>query len=89
MGSSSMKLDNKRAPYAAGPLRQASRLYIRVTPVGCFADDTSGENRIVVTIALFDSAILARIENMRLPRAAYQHWMAEAPRGGTVRVSLL
>ena len=53
------------------------------------ADDTSSENRIVVTIALFDSAVLARIENMRLPRAAYQHWMAEAPRGGTVRVSLL
>ena len=51
--------------------------------------DTSSENRIVVTIALFDSAILARIENMRLPRAAHQHWMAEAPRGGTVRVSLL
>ncbi len=53
------------------------------------AEDTSSEDRIVVTIALFDSAILARIENMRLPRAAYQHWMAEAPRGGTVRVSLL
>ena len=38
MGSSSMKLDNKRAPYAAGPLRQASRLCIRVTPVRCLAD---------------------------------------------------
>ena len=42
------------------------------------ADDTSTE--IVVTIALFDSAILARIENMRLPRAAYQHWHQEAGR---------
>ena len=51
--------------------------------------DASSENWIVVTIASFDSAILARIENMRLPRAAHQHWMAEAPKGGTVRVSLL
>ena len=33
MGSSPIKLDNKRAPYAAGPLRQASRLCIRVTSV--------------------------------------------------------
>ena len=33
-----MKLDNKRAPYAAGPLRQASRLCIRVTMVRCLAD---------------------------------------------------
>ena len=38
IGSSSMKLDNKRAPYAAGPLRQASRLHMRVTPVRCLAD---------------------------------------------------
>jgi hypothetical protein len=38
IGSSSMKLDSKRAPYAAGPLRQASRLHIRVTPVRCLAD---------------------------------------------------
>ena len=38
IGWSSMKLDNKRAPYAAGPLRQESRLCIRVTPVRCLAD---------------------------------------------------
>jgi len=38
MGSSSMKLDNKRAPYAAGPLRQKWCLHIRVTPVRCLAD---------------------------------------------------
>src|SRR5271157_3572016 len=38
IGSSSMKLDNKRAPYAAGPLRQSSRLCIRVTMVRCLAD---------------------------------------------------
>jgi hypothetical protein len=38
IGSSSMILDNKRAPYAAGPLRQASRLHIRVTAGRCRAD---------------------------------------------------
>jgi hypothetical protein len=38
IGSSSMILDNKRAPYAAGPLRQASRLHIRVTAGRCLAD---------------------------------------------------
>jgi hypothetical protein len=38
IGWSSMKLDNKRAPYAAGPLRQTSRLHIRVTRVCCLAD---------------------------------------------------
>ena len=36
--SSSMKLDSKRALYAARPLRQAWRLNIRVTPVRCTAD---------------------------------------------------
>jgi hypothetical protein len=36
--SSSMKLDSKRALYAARPLRQAWRLHIRVTPVRCTAD---------------------------------------------------
>jgi hypothetical protein len=38
IGSSSMILDNKRAPCAAGPLRQASRLHTRVTAGRCLAD---------------------------------------------------
>jgi hypothetical protein len=38
IGSSSMKLDSKRVPYTARPLRQAWRLHIRVTPVRCPAD---------------------------------------------------
>ena len=51
MGSSSMKLDNKRAPYAAGPLRQASRLCIRVTMVRCLADIPEPRIRGVCMIA--------------------------------------
>jgi len=56
MGSSSMKLDNKRAPYEAGPLRQASRLCIRVTPVRCLADIP--EPRFGTTIRTADNSML-------------------------------
>jgi hypothetical protein len=38
IGSSSMKLDRKRVPHTARPLRQAWRLHIRATPVRCPAD---------------------------------------------------
>jgi hypothetical protein len=38
IGSSSMKLDDKRAVYAAGPLRQKWCLHIRGTAGRCLAD---------------------------------------------------
>ena len=56
IGSSSMILDNNRAPYAAGPLRQKWCLHIRVTAGRCLAHFP--EPRFGTTIRTADSSKL-------------------------------